>query len=210
MLTLYGDALWESPFVFAAFVTLREKGLDFEMRLLDLKKGEHRQPPFVDSSITAKVPAMDHDGFWLTESQAIVEYLEERFPPPQHAAVLPAAVEDRGRARQILSWLRSGIDGLRAERPTSSIFFERIRTPLTERARIDADRLIRMTERFLSPGSTTLFSAWTIVDAELAISLQRLAINGDPVPDPIRAYVEANWARPTVRAYVEQKRPTRG
>src|SRR5262245_43866162 len=83
MLTLYGDRLWESPFVCSVWVALQEKGLPFEMKLLDLNKGEQRKPPFVERSIVAKVPTLDHDGFWLSESQALIEYLEERFPAPE-------------------------------------------------------------------------------------------------------------------------------
>jgi len=103
MLTLYGDALWESPYVFSAFVSLREKGLDFEMKTFSLESGEHRVPSFTEPTITGKVPALEHDGFWLTESLAIVEYLEERFPAPQHPAILPSRIEDRARARSTSS-----------------------------------------------------------------------------------------------------------
>ncbi|HKE16987.1 MAG TPA: glutathione transferase [Kofleriaceae bacterium] len=209
MLTLYGDALWESPYVFSAFVSLREKRLEFETKTFDLDRGEHRQPSFTEPTITGKVPALEHDGFWLTESLAIVEYLEERFPAPQHPAILPSSVEDRARARQLLGWLRFGTDLLRAERPTSSIYFEPVRTPLSQRARANADALVRFTERLLSPGATALFSTWTVCDAELALMLRRLLANGDAVPERIRAYADAVWARPSVRAYVERERPSR-
>ncbi|HYU15582.1 MAG TPA: glutathione S-transferase N-terminal domain-containing protein, partial [Candidatus Acidoferrum sp.] len=120
MLTLYGEVLCTSPFVCSVFVALREKGIPFEMKLLDLGKGEQHKPPFVAQSITAKVPALDHDGFWLSESRAIVEYLEERFPAPEYPAVLPSTIEDRARARQLLNWLQTGIENMRRERPTSS------------------------------------------------------------------------------------------
>jgi hypothetical protein len=32
-------------------------------------------------------------------------------------------------------------------------------------------------------------------------------VNRDPVPDKLRAYFEAQWARPSVRAFVEHARP---
>ena len=209
MLTLYGDALWESPYVFSAFVSLREKGLDFETRTFFLERGEHRQPSFTEPTITGKVPAIEHDGFWLTESLAIVEYLEERFTAPQHPAILPSRIEDRARARQLLGWLRSGTEHLRAERPTSSIFFTPVEAPLGPRARADADALVRFTERLLPAGASALFSTWTVCDGELALMLHRLLANGDEVPQRIRDYAEAVWARPSVRAYVDRDRPPR-
>jgi glutathione S-transferase len=209
MLTLYGDALWESPFVCSVFVVLREKGLPFEMKLLDLGKGENRKPPFAERSITAKVPALDHDGLWLSESRALVEYLEERFPAPEYPAVLPSTIEDRARARQLLSWLHSGIENLRRERPTSSIFHEPVRTPLGVGARAEAEVLCRITERFLPADRATLFSQWTVCDVDLPIAIHRLLASGDPVPAPVRAYAETAWRRPSVRAYVDQKRPAR-
>ena len=142
----------------SVFVSLREKAIPFETRPLDLEKGEQRNPSFAQRSITAKVPAIEHDGFWLTESMAILEYIEERFPAPQHPPILPATIEERARARQLLGWLRFGTDHLRAERPTSSIFFGALRTPLSQRARADADALIRFIHLFLRDGETTLFS----------------------------------------------------
>ena len=210
MLTLYGDALWESPYVCSVFVSLREKGIPFETKPLDLAKGEQRDPSFAQRSITAKVPAIENDGFWLTESMAILEYIEERFPAPQHPPIFPATIEERARARQLLGWLRFGTDHLRSERPTSSIFFGALRTPLSQRARADADALIRFIHLFLRDGETTLFPTWTVCDAEVALALHRLLINGDDVPADVRAYAVANWKRPAMRAYVEHERPARG
>lgn len=206
MLTLYGDALWESPFVYTVFVALNEKGIEHEMKLLSLEKGEHRQSSYAERSLITKVPAIEHDGFWLTESLAILEYLEERFPAPRHPSLFPSAIEERARARQLLSWLRTDIQALRAERSTSTIFFERARAPLGEKARADADRLIGLTERLLAPGASTLFPSFTVCDSELAMALHRLLVNGDPVPPAVRAYAEGIWARPSVRSYVERER----
>lgn len=210
MLTLYGEPSWDSPFVYSAFVAMREKGLPFDVVAVDLGAGEHRRPPFSDRSLTAKVPALDHDGFWLSESVAIVEYLEERFPAPEYAPVLPTSIEGRARARQIFGWLRSGIQQLRAERPTSGVFgHPSPAEPLGAQARSEADRLIRVAETLLPDGADALFGRWTIADAELVLALRRLIAAADPVPPRLRAYADATWARPSVRAYAELGRPPR-
>lgn len=206
MLTLYGDSLWQSPFVLSVFVALREKELAFDTKVLSLRDGEHRKPAFLTSSLTGKVPALDHDGFWLSESLAILEYLEEQFPPPDYPRIFPASITDRARARQVLNWLRTATDRLRIERPTSTIFVAPSTAPLSDNARTDADRTIQLVENLLPEGTASLFPEWSICDVELAVMLHRLIANGDAIPARVRAYAEANWSRPSVRAYVERDR----
>ena len=41
-------------------------------------------------------------------------------------------------------------------------------------------------------------------NVEATLALMRLVKNGDAVPDPIRAYAEAQWARPSVRVYIDR------
>src|SRR5262245_8045876 len=138
MITLFGEKHWDSPFVYTVFVALRERGIAFEERVLDLAAGDQKQAGYAGQSLTARVPAIDHDGFFLSESLAIVEYLEETFPEPR---LLPASVRDRARARQVLTWLRSDLNALRRDRPTTTMFFAPATTPLTPEGRADADKL---------------------------------------------------------------------
>ena len=49
--------------------------------------------------------------------------------------------------------------------------------------------------------------AWSIVDSGLAFLLHRLILNADPVPRDVRAWAQAQWERPTVRAFREITRP---
>ena len=62
---------------------LREKGLDFESRYLDLAEFEQHDPAFVKLNPNGQVPALVHDGAVITESTVINEYLEELFPEPR-------------------------------------------------------------------------------------------------------------------------------
>jgi glutathione S-transferase len=209
MTTLYADALWESPWVFSAYVALKEKSLPFDARLLDLDRGEQRDPDFVSRSLIPRVPMLEHEGFFLGESSAIVEYLEEAFPPPAHPRLLPESRTDRARARQILGWLRSDLFALRSERPSSTIFFGPRTTPLSDAARADAGKLVRIATALVRSPEAELFGAWSIADAELAFVLQRLLVNSEPVPDPLRAYVARQWARPSVQSFVAEPRPAK-
>jgi glutathione S-transferase len=204
---LYAEQLWDSPYVFSAFVALREKGLPFETRVLDLTRGEQREPAYRDRSLTARVPSIEHEGFTLSESLAIIEYLDERFPPPAHPALLPSGLRERARARQVLAWLRSDLGPLRDERPTTTMFFARAQAPLGERARAAADKLVRAAEQLIPAGEGALFGAFTMADADLAFMLHRLILNGDAVPDRVLRYAQRVWARPSIQAFVTQKRP---
>ena len=75
-IVLYGDRMWDSPYFFSAFVALKEKALPFEVGTLDIDRGEQRTPRFRDRTLTARIPAIDHDGFVLSESLAILEYVD--------------------------------------------------------------------------------------------------------------------------------------
>jgi glutathione S-transferase len=210
MLTLFGETQHDSPYVFTVFVALKEKGLPFELRPLELSSGIQRSAAYVESSLTARVPAVEIDGFTLSESLAIVEYLDEARPAPAYPSLLPRDAKERARARQLLGWLRSDIAALRQERPSSSIFLERVTAPLGPAARADADKLIRITATLLGGRTSTLFESWSIADADLAFALQRLVANGDAVPEPVRAYALAQWVRPSLAAWSTLERPARG
>jgi glutathione S-transferase len=206
---LYGDRTWDSPYVFSVFVALSEKGLAFEVREVDLDAGEQRAPSHRARSLTERVPCIEHDGFSLSESLAIIEYLDDAFAPPKHARVLPADIAQRARARQLLGWLRSDLMPLRDERPTTTMFYARAEAPLTEKARAAADKLVRVAEQVIPAGEGALFGAWSCADADLSFMLQRLILNGDALPERVRRYAVAQWQRPSVRAYVEHARPPR-
>ena len=206
-LVLHGERFWISPYVYSCFVALREKELPFEIAIVSLDRQEQRKPEYRDRTVTGKVPALEHDGFCLAESSAIIEYLEETFAPPQSRRMLPAEPRQRARARQIMSWLRSDILALREERPTTSMFYERAERPLSDAAQAAADKLVHVAELVVPDGQTTLFGEFTVADADLAFALHRLLLNDHDVPAKVRKFAEAVWARPSVQGYVAHERP---
>ena len=110
---LYGNTQWTSPYVLSAFVALRAKGLAFEVKTIPLDAGGQLEEGFTSMSLTSRVPALVDGAFALSESSAIVEYLEDAYPPPGHDRVLPTDVRYRARARQIMAWLRSDLGPIR-------------------------------------------------------------------------------------------------
>jgi glutathione S-transferase len=206
-ITLYGETLWISPYVFSSFLALHEKGLPFRVVEVALAEGGHLEPSYRDTSLTARVPSLAHAGFHLAESSAIAEYLEETFPPPAHPHLLPVGLRERARARQLMAWLRSDLGALRDERSTVTMFYRFRLPPLAPAAERDAQKLIRVAEQTIPADTGPLFGVWCLADSELAFMLHRLILNRHDVPARVRAYAAAQWQRPSVRAFVEHPRP---
>ena len=200
-LILWGEKNYYSPYVFSCFVALTEKGVPFELRTFDLFAGEHKLGDYAARSITGRVPSLQHGDLWLAESSAIDEYLEEVFPPPRYARLYPARPAERARARQLQAWVRSDLMPLREERPTSSVFMKEPVKPLTPAGQEAAGRVVRAAEALLPQGATWLFGDFGVADADLAMMLQRLVANGDPVPPRVRDYAGRVWDRPSVKAW---------
>lgn len=201
-LTLYADQTWESPWAFHAMVALEELRVPYKLEPIQRPIAKDIGDRLRERALLGKVPCLVHGELWLTESSAISEYLAEAFPPPAHPRLVPADLVQRARARQVMSWLRTALMGLREDRPTSSVFMTPVTAPLSDKGRRDADEVVRVTEQLLVGARTTLFDDWCVADADLALMLMRLVANGDPVPERVRAYAQAQWERPSIRKYL--------
>jgi glutathione S-transferase len=94
-ITVYG--IPGSPFLRSVEITLREKGLDY--RLQALAPGEHKQPEYLARHPFGRVPAFEHDGFSIYETQAILRYLDDVFPNPP---LTPGNPKLRARMNQVI------------------------------------------------------------------------------------------------------------
>jgi len=72
---VYGPA--GSTYVWSVRLALAEKGVAHE--LVEVGFGAHREEPHLSRHPFAKVPAFEHDGFMLYETQAILRYIDEGF-----------------------------------------------------------------------------------------------------------------------------------
>jgi glutathione S-transferase len=201
---LYVDANFASPYALVAFVSLVEKRLDFDIETLDLAAHANHDPNFAKTSITRRIPTLIDDGFALSESSAICEYLDETFVGTR---LYPTDPRDRARARQIQAWVRSDLMPIRDERPTFVVFCGAKRPALSERAREAADTLFSAALALLDNRTDNLFGAWSIADVDLAMMLQRLIVLGDPVPQRLIDYAARQWRRPSVQQWIHRKRP---
>lgn len=201
-LVLHGNTGYTSPYVFSAYVALKEKGLPFELSLLDLDAREHDRPGYRDASVTGRIPALRHGDFWLAESSAITEYLEEAFPPPQHARLYPADLRERARVRMVQALVRSDFMPVRVERTTAILFAGEAPKPLSADGKAAAERLLRIAGALVKDPAGFVASHFTLADADLSLLLMRLVHAGDPVPAPLAAWARAIWARPSIRSWL--------
>jgi glutathione S-transferase len=204
-LTLYVDARLLSPYAMSVYVALTEKGLDFELRLIDLDQGDQRMAPFLCRSPMGKVPVLAHHDFYLTESSAIAEYLDDTFAPPAYPALYPSDPRCSARVRQMQAWLRSDLVALRQERPTEVVFEGMRPNPLSDAGHAAAATLIRVASAMLGHGKPDLFGAWSLADADLTLMLNRLILPGDDVPEALRAYAAAQWERPSLQRWRDSR-----
>lgn len=201
---LYIDSRFYSPYAMFAYVALREKGVSFDLQLVDLTRQQNQDAAYRGLSLTSRVPALERDGFTLSESSAIIEYLDEIYPAPQYPRLLPEPIQQRARSRQIQAWLRSDLMPIREERPTTVIFDARTDQPLSAAAQRALDQLLQLADHLIADAAQDLFGAWCIADTELALMLNRLVANGDPMPDKLRGYVLRQWSRPSVQAWLRK------
>jgi glutathione S-transferase len=181
------------------------------MRDVKLDEGAHFDPAFADTSLTARVPVLVDGDLALSESSAIVEYLEEAYPAPAHPRVLPADVPGRARARQVMAWIRSDLMPIREERSAEYVFYRHDSlppfAPLSAAGQRAAAKLTRAASQLVPADSGPMFGAWCIADTDLAMMLQRLHKTGFDLPGRLRAFAEAQWMRPAVAEFVSHARP---
>lgn len=89
-------------------IALGLKRLPYEYVAVHLLKdgGEQRLPDFMKKNPMAQVPVLEVGGEALTQSIAILEYLEERYPEP---ALLPNDPVARARVRAAVEIVNSGV-----------------------------------------------------------------------------------------------------
>jgi maleylacetoacetate isomerase len=67
---------------FRVRIALNLKGLAYEYMPVHIAKGEHKKGEFASLAADNLVPLLEIDGQRLSQSMAIIEYLDEKFPEP--------------------------------------------------------------------------------------------------------------------------------
>ncbi len=107
MRRLYG--YWRSSASYRVRIALHWKGLEYEYVSIDLRTGRHRTPEYLRHNPHGLVPFFEDGEVTLSQSAAIIEYLEERHPEPP---LLPQDPQRRGTSRAIAQFVACEIHPL--------------------------------------------------------------------------------------------------
>jgi maleylacetoacetate isomerase len=83
---------WRSSAAYRVRIALKLKGVDYGSRQIDLREGEQKADIYRALNPQGFVPMLEIDGHKLTQSLAIISYLDLRF---QNQPLLPASAEAR-------------------------------------------------------------------------------------------------------------------
>lgn len=103
---LYG--YWRSSSSWRVRIALNLKGVEYEYVPVHLVRdgGEQHHPEYVAKNALHQVPTLEHDGVVLTQSMAMVEWLDEIAPEPR---LFPGDAQDRARIRELCEISNSAI-----------------------------------------------------------------------------------------------------
>jgi len=100
---------WRSSAAYRVRIGLALKGLIYDQSAHDLRLNEQKTADYLALNPQGLVPALEVGGQVVTQSAAILEWLEETYPQP---ALLPADALDRARVRAMAALIASDIHPL--------------------------------------------------------------------------------------------------
>jgi glutathione S-transferase len=203
---VYGSSL--SPFVRKVLAFGAEKGIQLELKTVIPGSDD---PDFLAASPFRKMPAFRDGDFAISDSSAIIHYLEAIRPEP---ALVPA--EPRARARTI--WFDEFGDTILCG-CGAKMFYNRIVAPLLGRqgdleAADTAEReelppILDYVERVLPESGWLVEDRLTLADLAVATgfaNLKHLGIQIDAAEHPrLAAYVARMLARPSFASWLERE-----
>ena len=140
---MYGN--WRSAAAFRVRIALNLKGITYEEVFLDLDAGDQHKPDFLAVNPQGAVPALfDGDGPPLTQSLAILDYLEETRPDQP---LLPEEPRARARARSLAQVVACD---------THPLYVPRVRTFLMENYGLPRERMLEFLRNAFTTGLKTL------------------------------------------------------
>ncbi|MFG5120949.1 maleylacetoacetate isomerase [Methylorubrum sp. POS3] len=140
---MYGN--WRSAAAFRVRIAMNLKGIAYEEIFLDLDAGEQFKPDFLAINPQGAVPALfDGDGPPLTQSLAILDYLEET---QGGMKLLPADPRERARARSLAQVVACD---------THPLYVPRVRTFLMEHYGLPREKMLDFLRNAFTTGLKVL------------------------------------------------------
>ena len=159
-------ALYYSPgsCSLAPHIVLNEIGQPFELRRFATADRANYSPEYLAVNPKGRIPALQIDGFILTENPAILAYLGRKFPG---AGLYPAdASEAEARCLELLAWSSNTVHVAFAQlfRPERFVPNEQNYPPVKESGRINYERCLADIESKLQRQDYAVGAQFTVVD----------------------------------------------
>ena len=189
-----------------AFLALEAKGLPFEERTMSLVEDKNRSRRR-EVSPTGKVPVLHYRDLVIPDSLAIIEFLEEAFPPPRYPALWPEGTAERAHARWLAATMHSGFPRLRESMSFNLCFLPKPPAPSVDALR-EADEMLGMWEAALEretacgPFLFDAFGAADVMFAPAVVRLKAFRVSTSKTPKAA-AYIEEVLAYPAVRKWMD-------
>jgi glutathione S-transferase len=204
---VYGSSM--SPFVRKVLAFAAEKGLEVEHKPLGLGSDD---PDFLEASPFRKIPGFRDGDFAISDSSAIVHYLEAKHPEP---ALIPA--EARARARAI--WFEEFADTILMG-CGAKMFFNRVVAPrflgrpgdLEAADKAERDELppiLDYLERTIPESGFLVEDRLTLADLAVAApfaNFGHMKLDWSGGYPRTKGYVDAILARPSYAPWIERER----
>jgi glutathione S-transferase len=87
-----------SPPAWRVWLALEHKGLGYDFKLMSFSAGDLKTADYLARNPRGQVPLIDDEGYLLSESNAIVEYLDEQYPATPR--LFPGATKERAQVRR--------------------------------------------------------------------------------------------------------------
>lgn len=192
-----------SPFARVAMLACEEKGVPW--RIEALAPGQHKGAEHLKRHPFGRMPAIEHDGFWLYEAQAIARYIDAAFGGPSLTPTDPKQIARMSQVMNIMDWyafpsLTAGIGFHRVVAPALGL-------PVNEdavKAALEPGALcLRALEEIL--GSQPYFAGEAVTLADLVAVAHLEMIAGTPegaellAGSPLLGWLERMAERPSVQ-----------
>ncbi|CAO2608441.1 Glutathione S-transferase theta-2 [Lemmus lemmus] len=184
----------------AVYIFAKKNCIPFQLRTVDLLKGQHVSKQFLQLNCQRKVPVLKDGNFVLTESSAILMYLSSKYQVADHW--YPADLKARARVHEYLGWHADNIRGIFGvplwTKVLGPLIGAQIPEEKVERNRKNMlDSLQRLEEKFFGDGTfltghqVTLTDLMCLEELMQPVALGYNLFEGRPQLTAWRARVEA-------------------
>lgn len=192
-----------SPYLRKAQLVCEEKGVPYE--IVAMSFGQNRTPDYLALNPFGRIPVMEHDGFRLYETQAILRYVDAAFDGPRLTPADPKAMARMSQVLNIADFyvMPSLSAGIGFNRIVAPIFGLPVNEAAVQAAIEPSRTCLTALEAIL--GDQPYFAGAAVSLADLAMVAHLELVPASPegaeliAGSPLLGWLERMAARPSVR-----------